>query len=132
MLDLEGLWTRLEDPSVALNELASLKGSVGVKRLQELYSTPVDPDLMRERVGQLRDAGITVAGALSPQAAATHHDAVIKAGGEPVCVSAIADRTGGKVTFGDVPFVPATEVVMQSYAADECPLCKQGVPLKVT
>ena len=59
-------------------------------------------------------------------------DAVIKAGGEPVCVSAIADRTGGKVTFGDVPFLPATEVVMQSYAPEECPLCKQGVPLKVT
>jgi len=59
-------------------------------------------------------------------------EAVIKAGGEPVCVSAIADRTGGKVTFGDVPFLPATEVVMQSYAADECPLCKEGVPLKVT
>jgi len=59
-------------------------------------------------------------------------DAVIKAGGEPVCVSAIADRTGGKVTFGDVPFLPATEVVMQSYPPEECPLCKQGVPLKVT
>lgn len=80
VLDLEGLWTRLQDPSGALNELASLKGAVGVKRLQELYSTPVDPDLMRERVGQLRDAGITVAGALAPQAAALHHDAVIKAG----------------------------------------------------
>ena len=59
-------------------------------------------------------------------------DAVIKAGGEPVCVSAIADRTGGKVTFGDVPFVPATEVVMESFAPDACPLCAQGVPLKVT
>ena len=59
-------------------------------------------------------------------------DAVIKAGGEPVCVSAIADRTGGKVTFGDVPFVPATEVVMESFPPDDCPLCKQGVPLKVT
>ena len=80
VLDLEGLWTRLEDPSTALNELASLKGSVGVKRLQELYAAPVDADLMRERVSQLRDAGIAVAGALSPQAAAMHHDAVIKAG----------------------------------------------------
>ena len=70
VLDLEGLWTRLEDPSTALNELASLKGSVGVKRLQELYAAPVDADLMRERVSQLRDAGIAVAGALSPQAAA--------------------------------------------------------------
>ena len=80
VLDLEGLWTRLEDPSAALHELAALKGSVGVRRLQELYSAPVDADLMRQRVSELRDAGITVAGSLSPQAAALHHDAVIKAG----------------------------------------------------
>ena len=58
-------------------------------------------------------------------------DAVRKAGGEPVCVSALADRTGGKVEFG-IPFVPASEVVMESYPADDCPICKQGVPLKVT
>ena len=59
-------------------------------------------------------------------------DAVYKAGGVPVCVSVIADRTGGKVTFGDVPFLPATEVVMESYPAGECPLCIQGVLLKIT
>jgi len=59
-------------------------------------------------------------------------EAVRKAGGEPVCVSAIADRTGGKVQFDSVPFVPATEVVMESYPPEDCPLCRQGVPLKVT
>ena len=59
-------------------------------------------------------------------------EAVRKAGGVPVCVSALADRTGGKITFGDVPFLPATEVVMESYPPEDCPLCKQGVVLKVT
>lgn len=79
VLDLEGLWTRLEDPSEALANV-SASAHDGVRKLQELYSTPIDPDLMKQRVSELRDAGITVAGALAPQAALQFHDAVIKAG----------------------------------------------------
>lgn len=59
-------------------------------------------------------------------------EAVRKAGGTPVGVAAVADRTGGKVDFGGLPFFAATDVVMQSYEASECPLCQAGVPLKVT
>ncbi|MHB0928920.1 MAG: GuaB3 family IMP dehydrogenase-related protein [Candidatus Nanopelagicales bacterium] len=80
VLDLEGLWTRLEDPTAALAEVAVTTGPDSVRRLQELYSIPVNPDLMKQRVGELRDAGITVAGALSPQRVLQFHDAVIKAG----------------------------------------------------
>ena len=79
VLDLEGLWTRVEDPTEALAQV-SASSVDGVRRLQELYATPVDPDLMKQRVSELRDAGITVAGALSPQVALQFHDAVIKAG----------------------------------------------------
>jgi IMP dehydrogenase len=79
VLDLEGLWTRVEDPSEALAQV-SASSLDGVRRLQELYATPVDPDLMRQRVSELRDAGVTVDGALSPQVALQFHDAVIKAG----------------------------------------------------
>lgn len=80
ILDLEGLWTRLEDPMDALASIDVSKGIDSVKALQKLYSTPVDPDLMKQRVSELRDAGVTVAGALSPQRALQFHDAVIKAG----------------------------------------------------
>ncbi len=78
ILDLEGLWTRIEDPMAALASVAT--GPDSVRRLQELYSTPVDPDLMVQRVRELRDAGVTVAGALSPQQVLRFHDAVIAAG----------------------------------------------------
>ncbi|RLT36298.1 MAG: orotate phosphoribosyltransferase [Chloroflexi bacterium] len=57
--------------------------------------------------------------------------AVQKAGGVVTSVAVMVDRSGGKVTF-DVPSFAATEVDMQTWAADECPLCKQGVPLKIT
>ena len=59
-------------------------------------------------------------------------DAVRAAGGEPVGVAVMADRTGGKVDFSGLPFFAATEVEMQTFAAAECPLCARGVPLKVT
>jgi orotate phosphoribosyltransferase len=59
-------------------------------------------------------------------------EAVRKAGGTPVLVAAIVDRSGGKVTFDGVPFWATTDVEMQSWAAADCPLCTQGVPLKIT
>lgn len=42
-------------------------------------------------------------------------------------VASIVDRSNGKVEFG-VPFVPLLSMEVVSYEADECPLCKQGVP----
>ena len=59
-------------------------------------------------------------------------DAVRAAGGEPVGVAVVVDRSGGKVAFDGLPFFAATEVDMQTWTADECPLCPRGVPLKIT
>lgn len=80
VLNLEGVWTRYADPSPLLAEIASLDPRQGVSRLQEIYAEPIDADLVAERVGQLRSAGITVAGALSPQAAVALSDVVVKSG----------------------------------------------------
>ena len=58
-------------------------------------------------------------------------EAVRKAGGEPVCAAVIVDRSGGKIDVG-IPLFAATEISMQTWAPDECPLCPQGIPLKIT
>jgi len=57
--------------------------------------------------------------------------AVRDAGGEPVAVAVMVDRSQGKVDFG-VPLFAATEVEMQTFEADDCPLCRSDVPLKIT
>ena len=44
----------------------------------------------------------------------------------------MVDRSSGAVRFGDIPFFAATEVDMQTFAADACPLCARGVPLTIT
>ncbi|MCX8530382.1 MAG: IMP dehydrogenase, partial [Rhodoluna sp.] len=80
VLDLEGLWTRYEDPSQQLAEIAKLAPTQATRRMQEIYAEPIKPELIRDRIAQIRAAGVTVAGALSPQRAAEFSDTVIKAG----------------------------------------------------
>ena len=58
-------------------------------------------------------------------------DAVRQAGGEPVGVAVMVDRSGGRADFG-LPLFAATELDMQTFEADGCPLCDRGVPLTIT
>lgn len=80
VINLEGLWTRYEDPLPLYKEIAQLDLKSANARLQEIYSAPMDPGLVRERVRELRASGATVAGALSPQNTAELWDAVAGAG----------------------------------------------------
>ena len=81
VLNLEGLWTRYVDPEPVLDEISALAPAADRGRLQEIYSAPIQPELIGERIAQVRAAGAgTVAGALSPQRTREHHEAVIRAG----------------------------------------------------
>lgn len=80
VLDLEGLWTRYEDPEPLLAQIAELPAAEATARMQEIYSAPIQPELIRRRVGEVRDAGVTVAGALSPQRTQEFWKDVVDAG----------------------------------------------------
>jgi IMP dehydrogenase len=80
VLDLEGLWTRFEDPTTQLSEIAKLSPEAATARMQQIYAEPIKAELIRDRIAQIRDAGVTVAGALSPQRTAEFHETVVKAG----------------------------------------------------
>ncbi len=80
VLNLEGLWTRYDDPSDLLSEVASLSGEAAVQRMQEIYAEPIRAELITERVRQVRDAGVTVAGSLSPQRTKEFAKTVVDAG----------------------------------------------------
>ena len=80
VLNLEGLWTRYEDPRIPLGEIASMPDTHATRRMQEIYAAPIRPELIKERIKQIRDSGVTVAASLSPQRTAQLHKAVIDAG----------------------------------------------------
>lgn len=80
VLDLEGLWTRHENPEKLLKEIHSLAPEKAITRMREIYAEPVKAELIRDRLADIRQAGVTVAGALSPQLTAEFSDTVLKAG----------------------------------------------------
>ena len=80
VLDLEGLWTRYDDPSELLAEVAGLDGPRATARLQEMYAEPIRAELITARLKEMRDSGVTVAGSLSPQRTKEFAKAVVDAG----------------------------------------------------
>jgi len=80
VLDLEGVWTRYEDPERVLDEIRTLPEETATSRLQEIYAEPVKPELVSARLAEIRAAGVPVAGALSPQRTAELHRTVVDAG----------------------------------------------------
>ena len=80
VLDLEGLWTRYDDPTGLLSEVAGLHGPAATTRLQEIYAEPIKPELITSRLKEMRESGVTVAGSLSPQRTKEHAKAVVDAG----------------------------------------------------
>ncbi len=80
VLDLEGLWTRYEDPTPYYDEIKTLTDGNVTKRMQEIYSEPVKAELITARLAEIRAAGVPVAGSLSPQRTQEFSQTVVDAG----------------------------------------------------
>lgn len=80
VLDLEGLWTRYENPEPTLEEIRRLPADAVVARMQELYAEPIKAELITARLEEIREAGVTVAGSLSPQRTQEFYQTVVDAG----------------------------------------------------
>lgn len=80
VLDLEGVWTRYDDPQKVLDEIKNLDDAQATKRMQAIYAEPIKPALIKERLEEIRQAGVPVAGALSPQRTQEHYKTVVDAG----------------------------------------------------
>jgi IMP dehydrogenase len=80
VLDLEGLWTRYDDPEPLLAEVTELDEQAATRRLQAMYAEPISEDLIGRRIEEIARAGVTTAASLSPQRTARYAKAVVDAG----------------------------------------------------
>jgi IMP dehydrogenase len=80
VLNLEGLWTRYEDPDPVYQEIAGLADAEATKRMQELYAQPMNPELIGRRVEEVKRAGVVAAASLTPQRVARYHTFALEAG----------------------------------------------------
>jgi IMP dehydrogenase len=67
VLNLEGLWTRYEDPEPVYAEIAQLPSEKATARMQELYAEPIKPSLVTERIREIKAAGVVAAASVTPQ-----------------------------------------------------------------
>lgn len=91
VLNLEGVWTRYQDPEEVLAEIATLEpGPDATRRLQEIYAEPIQEDLIGQRLDTIKASGATVAASLTPQRVERWHDAALEAGLELLVVQGVA------------------------------------------
>src|SRR4051812_21895890 len=67
VLNLEGLWTRYEDPEPLFEEISTLDNEKATARMQQIYAEPIKPELVTHRIKEIKDAGVTSAASLTPQ-----------------------------------------------------------------
>ena len=79
-LNLEGLWTRYEDPEPIYEEIASLPDEKATRRMQELYAEPVKPELMGKRIEEIKAGGVVSCASLTPQRVEQYASLVLEAG----------------------------------------------------
>ncbi|MGH9151438.1 MAG: GuaB3 family IMP dehydrogenase-related protein [Acidimicrobiales bacterium] len=79
VLNLEGLWTRYEDPEPLFAEIADLDDAKATARMQQIYSEPVKPELITERIREIREAGVVACASVTPQRAEQYAPAVLDA-----------------------------------------------------
>ena len=66
VLNLEGLWTRYEDPTSCFERIAALDDDEVAAAFVELYAEPIKPDLVVARIAEVNEAGVVSCAAVSP------------------------------------------------------------------
>ncbi len=79
VLNLEGLWTRYEDPEPLLAEIAELSPEKATARMQQIYLEALKPELVSLRIREIKAAGVTACGSVTPPRAAQLASAVLEA-----------------------------------------------------
>src|SRR5436309_11478749 len=58
VVNLEGLWTRYDDPDPLFEEIAGLEPDKATLRMQQIYGEPIKEELIARRIGEINDAGV--------------------------------------------------------------------------
>jgi IMP dehydrogenase len=93
VLNLEGLQCRYSDPNPLLDRIAAVGNEEFVPLMQELYSQPVQEELIRARIAEIKQAGGIAAVSATPAAALKFGKAVAEAGADLFFVQATVVST---------------------------------------
>ena len=80
VLNLEGIWTRYEDAEEQLRRIAELPKELATREMQEIYSQPIRPELITQRIEEIKEQRVVVAASLTPQRVRSYYELALDAG----------------------------------------------------
>jgi IMP dehydrogenase len=80
VLNLEGIFTRYEDAEEKLDQIASYPPEQATAAMQEIYQEPVKPELIAQRVREIKEQGVVTAASLTPQKVKDYYEIALEAG----------------------------------------------------
>ena len=93
VLNLEGIQTRYADPNPILDRIASVSNTEFVTLMQELYAKPIAPDLIEQRIVEIKNLGGIAAVSATPAGALKYGTIAAKAGADLFFVQATVVST---------------------------------------
>ncbi|WP_346292456.1 GuaB3 family IMP dehydrogenase-related protein [Sphaerothrix gracilis] len=93
VLNLEGIQTRYADPNPVLDQIAAVGKDEFVTLMQKLYAEPIKPELIQQRIEEIKNQGGIAAVSLTPAGAARYGATVAEAGADLVFVQATVVST---------------------------------------
>jgi IMP dehydrogenase len=80
VLNLEGIFTRYEDAEALLERIATLPADHATAEMQRIYQEPVKPELIAQRIQEIKEQGVVCAASLTPQRVRSHYEIALEAG----------------------------------------------------
>jgi IMP dehydrogenase len=93
VLNLEGIQTRYDDPNPILDKIASVGKDEFVGLMQSLYAEPIKPELITQRIQEIKAGGGIAAVSVTPAGAARFGATIAAAGADLVFVQATVVST---------------------------------------
>src|ERR1700751_3192876 len=80
VLNLEGIFTRYENAEETLERIATFSRDSATRERQDIYREPVKPELIAQRIREIKDQGVVAAASLTPQKVSKYYEVALDAG----------------------------------------------------
>src|SRR6202165_4522114 len=80
VLNLEGIYCRYEDADAQLERVSTFSKDIATREMQDIYGEPVKPELIAQRIREIKSHGVVAAASLTPQKVRKYYDIALEAG----------------------------------------------------
>jgi len=80
VLNLEGIFTRYADADEQLERISKLPKDQATAEMQAIYQEPIKPELISQRIREIKEQGVVCAASLTPQRVKKHYELALEAG----------------------------------------------------